>query len=248
MEGLQDLGRGRDHVRDVGDRRPGRDRHAVDLDAIPRREPGLEPFEVMISESQERMCAAVRPERWDEVREVCTRWGLPVAVIGRVTEGGDIVVVEGGLRPAGRPQPGARELARIPARALTSDAIVHTRLAAPPTHRRAAPAPGAPLEAVDRLPERGMDPGAVLLALLGSANLASRHAVFHQYDSTVGADTVAGPDAVRPCCGSRARARRSWPRPTGTRASASPIRGLAPRSRSPRPRATCRSRARGPWA
>ena len=55
------------------------------------------------------------------------------------------------------------------------------------------PAPGAPLEAVDRLPERGMDPGAVLLALLGSANLASRHPVFHQYDSTVGADTVAGP-------------------------------------------------------
>jgi phosphoribosylformylglycinamidine synthase len=76
---------------------------------------------------------------------------------------------------------------------LTSDAIVHQRVAAPPTHRRGAPAPGAPAAVSDRLPERGMDPGAVLLALLGSANLASRHAVFHQYDSTVGADTVAGP-------------------------------------------------------
>ena len=133
------------------------------------------------------------PERWDEVREVCERWGLPSAVIGRVTDDGDIAVIEGGLAPDGSPNPRAVELARIPARALTSEAIVHARLATRPTHHRAAPAPGAPLEAVDRLPERGMDPGAVLLALLGSANLSSRHAVYHQYDSTVGADTVAGP-------------------------------------------------------
>jgi phosphoribosylformylglycinamidine synthase len=136
----------------------------------------------MISESQERMLAIVRPERWDDVREVCDRWALPCAVIGRVTDDGDITVVGGG-----------RELARVPARALTSDAIVHARLASPPTHRRAAPAPGAPVDPSDRLPERGMDPGAVLLALLGSANLASRREVFEQYDSTVGADTVVGP-------------------------------------------------------
>src|SRR4029077_9016055 len=51
----------------------------VDLDAIPRREPGLEPFEVMISESQERMLAIVEPARYDEVAEVCQRWGLPCA-------------------------------------------------------------------------------------------------------------------------------------------------------------------------
>jgi len=165
----------------------------VDLDAIPLREPDLEPFEVMISESQERMCAAVRPDRWEDVREVCARWGLPVAIIGRVTADGDITVVAGGLDAGGRPKPGSRELARIPAAALTSDAIVHERVASPPTHQRLAPAPGAPIEPTDRLPERGMDPGAVLLGLLGSANLASRHEVYHQYDSTIGADTVAGP-------------------------------------------------------
>jgi phosphoribosylformylglycinamidine synthase len=147
----------------------------------------------MISESQERMCAAVLPARWSDVREVCERWGLPVAIIGRVTADGDIAVVEGGLDGDGHPAAGARELARIPARALTSDAIVHTRVAAAPTHRRGAPAPGEPASVSDRLPERGMDPGAVLLGLLGSPDLASRHAVFHQYDSTVGADTVAGP-------------------------------------------------------
>ena len=155
---------------------------AIDLDAVPRREPGMEPFEVMISESQERMLAIVRPERVAAVAEVCERWGLPWATIGRVTADGDVTVLESG-----------RELARIPAAALTSDAIVHDRLAAPPARRRAAPAPGAPIVAGDQLPERGMDPGAVLLALLGSPNLASRRAVFEQYDSTVGTATVAGP-------------------------------------------------------
>jgi phosphoribosylformylglycinamidine synthase subunit PurL len=154
----------------------------IDLDAVPRREPGMEPFEVMISESQERMLAIVRPERYDEVAEVCARWGLPCAVIGRVTDDGDVAVRSEG-----------RELARVPAAALTSDAIVHARIATPPERRRLAPAPGAPVVASDQLPERGMDPGAVLLALLGSPNLASRRAVFEQYDSTVQASTVAGP-------------------------------------------------------
>ena len=182
VEGLQDLGAGgiTCATSETADRAGTGIR--VDLDAIPRREPDMAPFEVMISESQERMCAAIRPDRWDAVREVCERWGLPVAVIGTVTDDGDIAVVSGD-----------HELARIPAAALTSDAIVHDRLATPPTHRRAAPAPGAPLDPSDRLPERGMDPGAVLLALLGSPNLASRRAVFEQYDSTVGADTVVGP-------------------------------------------------------
>jgi phosphoribosylformylglycinamidine synthase II len=182
VEGLQDLGAGgiTCATSETADRAGTGIR--VDLDAIPRREPGMEPFEVMISESQERMCAAIRPDRWADVREVCERWGLPVAVIGTVTDDGDITVVSGD-----------EELARIPAAALTSEAIIHERLAAPPTHRRAAPAPGAPLDPSDRLPERGMDPGAVLLALLGSPNLASRRAIFEQYDSTVGADTVVGP-------------------------------------------------------
>jgi phosphoribosylformylglycinamidine synthase len=182
VEGLQDLGAGgiTCATSETADR--AATGIVVDLDAIPRREPDMEPFEVMISESQERMCAIVRPERWDAVREVVGRWGLPVAVIGRVTDDGDITVTSGG-----------HELARIPAAALTSDAIVHQRAARAPEHRRAAPAPGVPVYPSDRLPERGMDPGAVLLALLGSPNLASRRTVFEQYDSTVGSDTVAGP-------------------------------------------------------
>ncbi len=198
VEGLQDLGAGgiTCATSETADR--AGTGILVDLDAIPRRESGMEPFEVMISESQERMCAAIRPDRWEAVREVCGRWGLPVAIIGRVTADGDIAIIEGGLDADGRPRAGAREIARMPAAALTSDAIVHERGAAPPVHRRAAPTPGAPPVPGDRLPERGMDPGAVLLALLGSANLSSRRAVFEQYDSTVGADTVAGPGRGAP--------------------------------------------------
>jgi len=182
VEGLQDLGAGgiTCATSEIADR--AGTGILVDLDAIPRREPAMESFEVMISESQERMCAAVRPDRWDAVREVCERWGLPVAIIGTVTDDGDIAITSGGL-----------EIARMPASALTSDAIVHARLATSPAHRRAAPAPGAVADPADRRSAPATDPGAVLLALLGSANLASRRAVFEQYDSTVGADTIVGP-------------------------------------------------------
>jgi phosphoribosylformylglycinamidine synthase subunit PurL len=165
----------------------------VDLDAIPRREPGMAPFEVLISESQERMVAIARPERFPEIAAICARWGLPCAVIGRVTDDGDVTVVEGGLDAQGRPLPGARELARVPAPALASDAIVIERLAAPPPRRRAAPAPGLPPGPSELLPERGMDPGAVLLGLLGSPNLSSRRWVYEQYDHHVQTNTVAGP-------------------------------------------------------
>ena len=193
VEGLQDLGAGglTCATSETADR--AGTGIVVDLDAVPRREPGMAPFEVMISESQERMCAIVRPDRAPAVREVCERWGLPVAVVGRVTADGDVTVVEGGLDADGRPAGGSRVLARVPAHALASGAIVHERLAAPPPRVRQAPAPGAAEESTDHLPERGMDPGAVLLALLGSANLSSRRWVTDQYDSTVGAGTVEGP-------------------------------------------------------
>src|SRR5690242_4667328 len=86
----------------------------IRLAAIPLREAGMAPFEVMISESQERMLAIVEPGRFDAVREVCERWGLPVAVIGRVTADRDVAVVDDATD--GQPT----ELARIAAAALTS--------------------------------------------------------------------------------------------------------------------------------
>ncbi|HEX5589351.1 MAG TPA: phosphoribosylformylglycinamidine synthase subunit PurL [Candidatus Limnocylindrales bacterium] len=187
VEGLQDLGAGgiTCATSETADR--AGTGMAIDLDAVPRREPGMAAFEVLISESQERMLAIVRPERESDVREVCARWGIPCATIGLVTADGDIAVTEAG-----------REIVRIPARSLTSDAIVHERVASPPARRRAAPAPGIPAATASaaasaRIPERGMDPGAVLAALLGAPNQASRRPVFEQYDSTVQVNTVVGP-------------------------------------------------------
>src|SRR4029077_1861117 len=61
----------------------------VHLDRVPLREPGMEPWEITISEAEERMVAVVAPERLDDVRAVCGRWELPCTVIGEVTEHGE---------------------------------------------------------------------------------------------------------------------------------------------------------------
>jgi phosphoribosylformylglycinamidine synthase len=193
VEGIQDLGAGGISCASSESADKAGTGILMDLDAIPRREPGMAAWEVMISESQERMLATCLPDNYPAVREVCERWGIPIALIGRVTTDGDIAIVEGGIGPDGRPNPGATEIARIPAKALTSEAIVHYRLATPPTRRRPAPAPGIPLTAQDGLPERGMDPAAVLVALLGSPNLSSRHWVYEQYDACVQSNTVDWP-------------------------------------------------------
>ena len=84
------------------------------------------------------MCATVRPERWDDVREVCERWGLPVAVIGRVTDDGDIAIIEGGSAPTAA-DPGAG-VARVPPRPdQRRDRPPAGRRAARPSPRRAGP-------------------------------------------------------------------------------------------------------------
>ncbi len=162
----------------------------VDLDAIPRHEAGMAPSEVMTGEPGERMLAIVQLAMLDRVVEVGGRRGLWAAVIGRVTDDGLVTVVAAAVDEGGQPAAGSHVLAAIPATALVSDAIVYERVSRPPTHRRQAPAPGAPESASDRLPVRGMDPGAVLRGLLGSPNLGSRAWVTAQYDAAPGADTV----------------------------------------------------------
>ena len=140
------------------------------------------------------------------VREVCERWGLPVAVIGRVTADGDITIVEGGLDADGRPRAGRPRARPDPGRGPDQ------RRDRPPAGRRAAdPPPRRPgARARRRRSATGSRSAGWTRAPCSSPcsarpNLASRHAVFHQYDSTVGADTVAGPAAAPRSCGSRAR-------------------------------------------
>ena len=140
------------------------------LDAVPLREEGMEPWEVMISESQERMVAVVRPQMLGHVLAVCERWELHTAVVGEVTDTGllralweDDVVGE------------------IPARFLT-DECPRYRVEPLP---RAEPAPGADPDAPDA-------PSA-LLTLLGSENLRSRSSIYRRYDHLVGSRTVRRP-------------------------------------------------------
>ena len=175
----------------------------VDLDAIPRREPGLEPFEVMISESQERMVAIVEPARWEAVRAVCERWDLPVAIIGRVTEEPDIVVLTG---PDGRRRPRRRRQAGPGRRRARPDARPRPRVRGHRVRARVAgPHPSPPGPGPGRGPRArryaarcaARDPAPSCSALLGSPNLSSRHPVFEQYDSNVQSNTVAGPGPRR---------------------------------------------------
>jgi phosphoribosylformylglycinamidine synthase subunit PurL len=82
----------------------------VHLDRVPLREEGMEPWEIMISESQERMVAVVRPQMLDAVAKVCARWELACTPIGEVTEGGELRALHGG-----------DVVGAIPARLLTDD-------------------------------------------------------------------------------------------------------------------------------
>ena len=203
----------------------------VDLDAIPRREPGMAPFEVMISrvagaDVRGRPARAAGMTSARSASAGACRWrssaASPTTATSRSSRAGSTA-------PAAAP--GARELARIPASALTSDAIVHERIARAAGARRAAPAPGRPDRSQPTAcPERGMDPGAVLSASSARPNSPSRRAVFRPVrldgrQPTRSSDRV----TVRLSCGSRARPRRSWPRPTGTRRSVRSTRGWAPR-------------------
>jgi phosphoribosylformylglycinamidine synthase subunit PurL len=155
----------------------------VDVDAVPRREMGMEPWEVMTSESQERMLAIVTPEAWPAVAEVCGRWEVRATVVGRVTEpeadpsGGPVV---GRLRI--RQGLDGPVLADVPAASLADDAPLYERPLAPPADlaARRADDPSAMTPAGDC--------GADLLALLADPSW-----VYRQYDHQLFLNTVEGP-------------------------------------------------------
>jgi phosphoribosylformylglycinamidine synthase len=142
----------------------------VHLDRVPLREADLEPWEVMISESQERMVAVVAAEQLEAVFEVCRRWELAVAEIGEVTETGELRCFHDGDL-----------LAALPARALTEEAPRYEVERAP-----RPPQPSAP-------PVAGPPPDEALLALLGSPNGRSRAWIYRRYDHLVGSRTVRRP-------------------------------------------------------
>ena len=146
----------------------------LDLDAVPLRERGMEAFEILTSESQERMLAIVHPSKLGEVRAVCDRWGLAIAVIAELVEGGGLAVTHGG-----------EIVADVPAASLVDEAPVYDRPGEAPESGPAADDDPA------FLPFEG-DLSESLIAVLGSPNVASKRWVWEQYDSIVQGQTLDG--------------------------------------------------------
>jgi phosphoribosylformylglycinamidine synthase II len=148
----------------------------IDLETVPLREPRMETFEILTSESQERMLAVVRPEDLEAVQAACRKWGLQSAVIGRVRAGGHVqVLVDGDV------------VAEVPARSLAEEGPVYERPMAAPTWLD-------DLQDDDpTFAEPAADLGEVFLRILGSPNVASKRWVFEQYDQLVQGNSLAGP-------------------------------------------------------
>jgi phosphoribosylformylglycinamidine synthase len=150
----------------------------VDVARVPRRETGLSPFEVMLSESQERMLLLVRAGREAAIQAHFARWELHAEVIGQVT-----------AEPMIRVREGDSVVAELPVALLTDDVPAYDLIVeAPRADEKEAPAPvgGTP-------PSPSASLGEALLTLLASPNVRSRRFAFRQYDSTVQGNTVLGP-------------------------------------------------------
>jgi phosphoribosylformylglycinamidine synthase II len=146
----------------------------IHVDRVPLREPGMEPFQVMVSESQERMLCVVEPAQVDAVLAVCAKWETTATAIGEVTDSGRLRVLSGG-----------DVVGDMPVEALVDDC---------PLYDLAPAKPSAPIYPAPRRTLDSDDPQAILPALLRSANVADRRPVFEQYDCLVQSRTVRRPD------------------------------------------------------
>src|SRR6267378_2526064 len=171
---IQDLGAAglTSSVAECAGKVPGAGAH-IDVSRVPRRERGMTPYDVMLSESQERMLVVVQRGREAEVERIFRTWDLTSAVIGDVTDDGQLTVFDG-----------EEVVARLPIDLLTDGA---------PLRRLAGISPEPPPSLhLDSLPPLA-DAGATLLRLLASPNLCSRRGVFRRYDHMVGDATVVPP-------------------------------------------------------
>ena len=161
----------------------------VDIARVPRREPGMDPVEVMISESQERMLAIVTPDNLDEVLTLCRRWEIRASVVGKVTDSGRFRVYEGLFDGAAAAEP----LCDVPAESL-GDGPVYDRPAARPSGQDGLVS-ADPLPALAERFPAGADLGPELLGLLSLPNIGDSSWVWRQYDHQLFLNTVSGPGA-----------------------------------------------------
>jgi len=148
----------------------------VDLDRVPLREATMEAWEILCSESQERMLALVAPDRLSEVLAVCRHWGVDATAIGEVTDGDRLVFTRHG-----------EVVHDVPAASLADDGPTYHRRVADWVHPEAG-------TDVDGWPAPE-DLLAAATAVLSSPNVASSRWLWQQYDSIVGSGTVQGPGA-----------------------------------------------------
>jgi phosphoribosylformylglycinamidine synthase len=149
----------------------------IELDLVPKRETGMTPYEILLSESQERMLVIVNKGQEDTVREIFEKWDLPYALVGEVKDDGMMRVKHGG-----------RTVVEIPARQLADEAPLYSREAAP---KVAA-------QQLDLASVSAADPVSVLPQLLAHPSIASKRWVWRQYDHMVrlGAAVRPGSDAA----------------------------------------------------
>jgi phosphoribosylformylglycinamidine synthase subunit PurL len=152
--------------------------HGLDLylDFVPQRESGMTPYEMMLSESQERMLLVVEQGKEEQIMAICQKWGLSAAIVGRVTAGNRYRIFYRGDR-----------VVDLPVNTLVEDA---------PICRREEVVPVADKELPEVRPEKelqGIHPQAALEKMIASPNMASKRYIYQQYDYMVRAST-----AVRP--------------------------------------------------
>jgi phosphoribosylformylglycinamidine synthase subunit PurL len=147
----------------------------IDTGLVPTREDGMTPYEILLSESQERMLVVATPERVAEVQRVCEKWELSATPVGRVTDDGIFRVKHHGLT-----------VAAIPGQRLVEDCPIYHPEARESEEARSR------RSAVPPLPPKA-DLQHALELLLDSPDIASKRWVYEQYDSTVQASTVLGP-------------------------------------------------------
>ncbi|QUL98997.1 MAG: phosphoribosylformylglycinamidine synthase subunit PurL [Candidatus Fermentithermobacillus carboniphilus] len=150
---------------------------SIEINKVPMREKGMTPYEVMLSESQERMLLIVKPEKVETVESIARKWGLNVAPIGVVTGSGLLEVFDNG-----------EKVASVPVKLLTEG----------PVYDPPAEEPAYIRENAHFSPESIPVPetswfNEILLELLASPNIASKEPVYRQYDYMVRTDTVEGP-------------------------------------------------------
>jgi phosphoribosylformylglycinamidine (FGAM) synthase-like enzyme len=150
----------------------------VELERVPQRETGMTSYEIMLSESQERMLLVADKGRAIEVLDVFSKWGLDASIVGEVTEKPHMVITQRGVL-----------VADIPNQALTDDAPVYHR----PVGEWKAPVPLDPPAHVLEELNKPRNYTADLKKLLASANICDKRWVFEQYDSMVQTNTVQGP-------------------------------------------------------